>query len=54
MKCIFCGSESKEAKGTILIRKTGKIQYFCSSKCENNALKLKRNPAKLKWAKKKL
>jgi len=25
------------------------IQWFCSSKCRKNALKLKRDPRKLKW-----
>lgn len=33
--------------------KTGRIERFCSGKCEKNFLKLGRNPAKVKWVTKK-
>ena len=38
--------------GTMFVRKTGKVLWFCSNKCEKNTFKLKRNPAKLKWSSK--
>lgn len=28
---------------------SGKINYFCSNKCEKNLLKLKRKPLETKW-----
>jgi len=28
---------------------SGKIDHFCSTKCEKNLLKLKRKPAKVRW-----
>lgn len=31
---------------------SGKVEFFCSSKCEKNMLKLKREPSKIKWVKK--
>jgi len=51
MKCSFCKKEIPPGTGKMYITKAGKIYYFCSSKCEKNMLKLKRNPTKLKWAK---
>ena len=47
--CSFC-SKSFAAKGKIFVQKTGKIFRFCSSKCERNMLKLKREPRNVKWA----
>lgn len=35
--------------GVHLITNTGQIQYYCSSKCRKNALKLRRDKRKLKW-----
>jgi len=49
--CNFCKRELKPATGTMLVQNTGKIRWFCSSKCEKN-LKLKRNPNKFKWSSK--
>ncbi len=51
--CSFCKKEIPRGTGKMLIKKNGKILWFCSSKCEKNLLKLKRNPAKRKWASKK-
>ncbi len=51
MKCSFCGKKIPEGTGKIFVKKSGSILYFCSSKCEKNMLKLKRNPTKEKWAK---
>lgn len=51
MKCSFCGSDLKPGTGKMFITKSGKVYYFCSSKCEKNFLKLKRNPRNIKWTK---
>ncbi len=51
MICSFCSSEITAGTGKMFIRKTGKVLYFCSSKCEKNMLKLKRNPARTRWTK---
>ena len=49
-KCSFCNSEMEPGTGKLYIRKQGKQFFFCSSKCEKNMIKLKRNPKKIKWA----
>jgi len=51
-KCSFCGKEIPEGKGVMYVKIDGKIKWFCSSKCEKNALKLKRNPRKVRWVRK--
>jgi Ribosomal protein L24E len=38
--------------GKMLVKKDGSIQYFCSSKCENN-MKMGRIPRLTEWAAKK-
>ena len=48
-KCSFCGEELEKGTGKMLVYNSGKIEYFCSSKCEKNLLKLKRKPAKVSW-----
>jgi len=48
-KCFFCGRDVPPAQGIAYVRNDGVIQYFCSSKCRKNALKLKRDPRKYKW-----
>lgn len=49
VKCFFCGREEEPFKGIHLIKNDGSIQYFCSSKCRKNFLKLKRDRRTLKW-----
>jgi len=49
--CSFCGKRIEKGTGKIYVLKTGKISYFCSSKCEKNQLKLKRKARNLKWTK---
>lgn len=49
VKCIFCGIEENSHKGVFYIKNDGSVNYFCSSKCKKNALKLKRDKRKLKW-----
>lgn len=49
VKCAFCGREEQPFRGIHLIKNDGSIDFFCSSKCRKNALKLKRDKRKLKW-----
>jgi large subunit ribosomal protein L24e len=35
------------------VKKTGKILYFCSRKCEKNMIKLGREPRYAEWVRKK-
>ena len=49
VKCIFCGKEENSFKGIHLIKNDGSVNYFCSSKCRINALKLKRDKRKVRW-----
>lgn len=49
--CSFCGNKIEKGTGKIFVFNTGKLNYFCSSKCERNMLKLKRKARKLKWTK---
>lgn len=49
MRCSFCGRVAKKGTGKMFVRKTGKIIYFCSRKCEKNMIKLERKPRKVRW-----
>ncbi|MFC2163014.1 hypothetical protein ACFLRF_04975 [Candidatus Altiarchaeota archaeon] len=49
MDCNFCGKRIAKCTETIYVTKKGKALYFCSSKCENNMVGLKRKPRKTKW-----
>jgi large subunit ribosomal protein L24e len=42
----------EKGTGKMFIHSTGKILYFCSTKCEKNLLKLHRDPRNFKWASK--
>ncbi|MBI2631817.1 hypothetical protein HYW75_02335 [Candidatus Pacearchaeota archaeon] len=48
-KCIFCGREEEPFRGIHLIKNDGSVNFFCSSKCRKNTLKLKRDKRRLKW-----
>ncbi|HIG97463.1 MAG TPA: 50S ribosomal protein L24e [Candidatus Aenigmarchaeota archaeon] len=50
MKCSFCSRQIEKGTGKTLIHSTGKIFYYCSSKCEVNQQKLGRDPRNFKWA----
>lgn len=50
-KCSFCGGQIEPGTGLLFVRNDGALLWFCSSKCRKNALKLKRNPRKIKWVK---
>jgi len=47
--CAFCGYEIEPGTGKMVVRKDGRVLYFCSRKCEKNMLELKRNPRRVKW-----
>ena len=49
VKCFFCGREEHAFKGLHLIKNDGTIQFFCSSKCRKNTIKLGRDKRKVKW-----
>ena len=49
VKCVFCGKEEESFKGTHLVKNDGSVNYFCSSKCRKNSLKLKRDKRKFRW-----
>lgn len=51
MICDFCGTKIKKGTGKIYVKNDGKTLEFCSTKCEKNLLKLKRNPRKFHWTK---
>ena len=47
--CSFCGNQIERGTGKMFVYNTGKILWFCGSKCEKNMLKLKRTPQNFKW-----
>lgn len=49
VKCVFCGKEESPFRGVTLIQNNGITNFYCSSKCRKNALKLGRDKKKLKW-----
>jgi len=49
-KCSFCDADIEPGTGKMLVKKSGKILWYCSSKCEKNMLKLGRRPTAVKWA----
>jgi large subunit ribosomal protein L24e len=49
MKCSFCGKDIEKGTGTILAKNSGKILYFCSTKCDKNMIKLGRKPRLIQW-----
>ena len=51
MNCSFCGKEIEKGKGIMYVKANGTVYMFCSSKCKENMLKLKRKPRKVKWTK---
>ena len=48
-KCVFCGREELDFKGVHLIKNDGTVDFYCSSKCRKNSLKLHRDKRKIKW-----
>jgi large subunit ribosomal protein L24e len=48
-KCTFCGRSLLEGTGKMFVFVSGKINYYCSNKCEKNLMKLNRKPLQTKW-----
>jgi len=48
-RCSFCGNNIRKGTGLMFVRTSGKIMYFCSSKCQKNMLKLGRKPLSTRW-----
>ena len=51
MDCIFCGETLMKGRGKMIVKTTGQVVYYCSSKCQKNHA-LKRDGKKAKWTKK--
>lgn len=47
--CSFCGNPIRPGTGVWYVRRDGVILRYCSSKCFKNAVKLGRDPSRLKW-----
>jgi len=47
--CSFSGEEIEPGTGLMFIKKDGTVMWFKNSKARKNALKLKRNPRRVKW-----
>lgn len=52
-RCSFCGKEVRLGQGILFVKNDGTTKSYCSSKCRVNDMKLKRDPRKLKWARRK-
>lgn len=48
--CSFCNKALEKGTSKMFVYASGKILYFCSTKCEKNMLGLKRKSRALKWA----
>ena len=48
-KCVFCGFEQEDFKGTYFIKNDGNVHYYCSGKCLKNNLHLRRDKKKARW-----
>ncbi len=48
-KCSFCEEKLKPGTGILYVKKDGTPFFFCSRKCEQNLLKLKRKPIATDW-----
>ncbi len=52
VKCSFCGKTIENGTGIMYVKANGQVYWFCSTKCEKNMLKLKRDPRDIKWTEK--
>lgn len=48
--CSFCGTKIPDNEGLMSVRKDGKVDWFCRSKCERND-DLGREPRTTRWVK---
>lgn len=51
MSCSFCGHDVEPGTGTLFVKRDGSVFTFCSSKCKNNQLGLKRINRYVRWTK---
>lgn len=51
-KCTFCGHSIAKGTGKMFVYVSGKVDNFCSSKCEKSVLKLGRKPLLVRWTEK--
>ena len=49
-RCSSCGRDVALGEGIMLVRNDGTVHYYCSSKCRKNALILRRDARRFKWA----
>jgi len=54
MFCTFCNNEMPKGTGEIYVLDDGTTLNFCSSKCKNNQVKLRREGRLMKWTSKTL
>ena len=47
--CSFSGEEIEPGTGLMFVQRDGTVKWFKNSKARKNALKLKRNPRRVKW-----
>ena len=45
-KCVYCGEQYENPRGTTLVMKDGTINHFCSAKCRKNKFMKRR---KVRW-----
>ena len=50
MKCSYCSKEIPKGTGTAYVFKTGKINYYCSSRCYKYDIILHRHVSKKEFA----
>ncbi len=48
-KCVFCGCEQEDFRGTYLFKNDGSTNYYCSSKCHKSHLELHRDKKRVAW-----
>ncbi len=47
--CSFCGNAIKEGTGKMFVYSSGKIDFYCSNRCEKQVHKLHKKPLATKW-----
>ena len=52
--CSFCNNEIPKGTGEVYVLHDGTSLSFCSSKCKNNRIKLRREGRLMKWTSKSL
>ncbi len=50
-KCSFCGNEMTQGTGKMFVYSSGKIDFYCTNRCEKQIHKLHKKPSATKWTK---